>query len=130
MFVMYGKVEEETGYGLVSSFKNLHESPMVYKTKIIKEGLEAVSLNREFTVKYREFTVKFLCHRSRSTFVWPSIEDVSNFEFPQIVKILNLQTMVDVAKLFLERMLFRLAYSSYHIYRPSVVTTSTGQEYS
>jgi hypothetical protein len=36
-----------------------------------------------------EFEVKFLRHQSRSTFVWPSLQDVSDIEFPQIVRILS-----------------------------------------
>ena len=36
-----------------------------------------------------EFEVKFLRHRCGSTYFWPNAEDVSDVEFPQIVKILR-----------------------------------------
>ena len=36
-----------------------------------------------------EFEVKFVRHRCGSTYFWPNAEDVSDVEFPQIVKILR-----------------------------------------
>ena len=36
-----------------------------------------------------EFTVKFLRNRSGSTFCWPQVDDISDIEFPMIVRVIK-----------------------------------------